>query len=461
MSEVIGPVRETDAFALRMERDPLLRSTITAVLVLDRVPVWERLVERVERATRLAPTFRARLEPSPLPGAAPRWVLDPDFDPRWHLRRVAAPSPHTLDTVLELARVVAMAAFDPARPLWELTLVEGLEGGQAALLLKVHHSLTDGVGGIALASHVVDTRRRPADLGPLPPLPEPGPDRGLAGALATGLDRWACAAAAAAAEAPTVVGRAVRDPLGAARATARAIGSLARFARPVVATRSPIMTERRLRWDLQRLDVPLEQLRAAGRVAGGTLNDAFLAAVTGGLRRYHEHHGSGVASLRITMPINVRQPEDPIAGNRITLVRFDVPVAEPDPVRRMREIGAQADAWRREPALGWSQAVAGALNLLPVPVTAGMLRHVDLLASNVPGFSKPVYVGGARVDAFYAFGPTVGSAANLTLMSYRQTCHLGITTDQGAVPDPAVFLDCVRAGFEEVLALAERATRPG
>src|SRR5690606_15449657 len=162
---------------------------------------------------------------------------------------------------------------------------------------------------------------------PLPPLPEPGPDRGLAGALATGLDRWARAAAAAAAEAPTVVGRAVRDPLGAARATARAIGSLARFARPVVATRSPIMTERRLRWDLQRLDVPLEQLRAAGRVAGGTLNDAFLAAVTGGLRRYHEHHGSGVASLRITTPINVRQPEDPIPGNRVTLVALAAPEA--------------------------------------------------------------------------------------------------------------------------------------
>src|SRR5690606_15449658 len=131
---------------------------------------------------------------------------------------------------------------------------------------------------------------------------------------------------------------------------------------------------------------------------------------------------------------------------------------------RTRSRGTGSRSWpspRRRPPVGWSQAVAGALNLLPVPVTAGMLRHVDLLASTVPGFSKPVYVGGARVDAFYAFGPTVGSAANLTLMSYRQTCHLGITTDQGAVPDPAVFLDCVRAGFEEVLALAERATRPG
>src|SRR5690606_41511380 len=87
--------------------------------------------------------------------------------------------PRTLETVLELARVSAMAAFDPARPLWELTLVEGLEGGQAALLLKVHHALTDGVGGLALAEHVVDRSRRPADLGPLPPLAQPDDDGGL------------------------------------------------------------------------------------------------------------------------------------------------------------------------------------------------------------------------------------------------------------------------------------------
>jgi len=461
MSDAIGPVRETDAFAFRMERDPLLRSTITAVFLLDRAPDWDRLVERVERATRVAPTFRARLEPSPVALAAPRWVLDPDFDPAWHLRRVAAPRPRTLETVLELARVSAMAAFDPARPLWELTLVEGLEGGQAALLLKVHHALTDGVGGLALAEHVVDRSRRPADLGPLPPLPEPDDDGGLVGAVADGVGRWARVATGAAAVAPRALGRALRDPVGAVRSSARTVGSLARFLRPVAVTRSPIMTERRLRWDLQRLDVPLDALRAAGKAADGTLNDAFLAAVTGGLRCYHERHGSAVCTLRVTMPINMRRPEDPVAGNRITLVRFDVPVAEPDPVRRMREIGEQAAAWRREPALGFSQAAAGLLNLLPVPVTAGMLKHVDLLASNVPGFSQRVYVAGARVDAMYAFGPTVGAAANLTLMSYVDTCHLAITTDQGAVPDPAVFLECLRAGFDEVLDLVGAATPPG
>ena len=74
-------------------------------------------------------------------------------------------------------------------------------------------------------------------------------------------------------------------------------------------------------------------------------------------------------------------------------------------------------------------------NLLPVAVTGGMLKHVDLLASNVPGFPSEIFVGGARMDAFYPFGPTLGSAANITLMSYAGTCHIGINTDVGAVPD--------------------------
>ena len=91
------------------------------------------------------------------------------------------------------------------------------------------------------------------------------------------------------------------------------------------------------------------------------------------------------------------------------------------------------------------------LNLLPVGVTGGMLRHVDLLASNVPGFDVPLYVGGALVEGFYPFGATLGSAANVTLMSYRGTCNIGIVTDVDAVADPEAFRDCLAEGFAEVV----------
>jgi diacylglycerol O-acyltransferase len=161
-----------------------------------------------------------------------------------------------------------------------------------------------------------------------------------------------------------------------------------------------------------------------------------------------------VSSLRMSMPISVRKPDDPSGGNRITLVRFAVPVAVTDPACRMRTIRkASADA-QHEPALEYSEAVAGVLNLLPPAVAGGMLKHVDFLASNVPGLRDRIYVGGARVDAFYAFGPTTGAALNATLMSYCGTCHVGVNTDVGAVPDPEVLLECISEGFDEVLALA-------
>ena len=158
-------LRQSDAFAWNMERDPLLRSTIVAVATFDQVPDWERLVDRLERATRLSPNFRRRLVPSPLKLAPPRFLFDPDFELGWHVRRLSAPAPHTLDTVLDFARTAGMAAFDPARPLWECTLIDGLVDGRAALVLKVHHSLTDGIGGIQIAQHIVDLQAEPADLG--------------------------------------------------------------------------------------------------------------------------------------------------------------------------------------------------------------------------------------------------------------------------------------------------------
>jgi diacylglycerol O-acyltransferase len=450
-------VRETDAFTFRMERDPLLRSTITAVAVFDRSPDWDLLVDRVERATRLAPSFRERLVSSPFGLAPPRWVLDPDFDLSWHLQRVDAPVPHTLETVLDMARVAGMTAFDPARPLWSFTLVEGLDAGRAALVMKVHHALTDGIGGIQLAAHVVDLERTPGDLGPMPPPPTAavhGLGDRVAEAIGFDVSRWGRIAGSMAAAAPAALVRSLRHPAQTASTLAATAGSLARFVRPVTSTRSPVMTERRLRWHFAILDVPVDQLKAAGKAAGGTVNDAFLAGITGGLRRYHEAHDSGVSGLRVTMPISVRSEDDPEGGNRVTLVRFEVPVALVDPVARMRAIGALSADLRRERALPFSEMVAGVLNLLPAAVTGGMLKHVDFLASNVPGFGGTVYLGGARMEAFYPFGPPIGSAANITLMSYRGTCHIGVNTDQGAVPDPDVFLGCLAAGFAEVGAVA-------
>jgi len=154
------------------------------------------------------------------------------------------------------------------------------------------------------------------------------------------------------------------------------------------------------------------------------------------------------------MPISIRTPQDPIGGNRITLIRFPVPVAETDPAIRVRAMGRLCRAARAERSLAHTNTIAGALNLLPRGVVGSMLKHVDFVASDVPGFPYPVHLGGAQVLGYVAFGPTIGASLNLTLLSYNGTCFIGATIDAVAVPDHTTLARCLRDGFEEVLCLA-------
>ena len=406
MVESLDPVvREVDAFAVHMEEDPLLRSTIVAVALFDTTPDWDVFVDRMERATRLAPSFRSLLVQPPLRLGPLRRVPDPDFDLSWHLRRMAAPAPHTLDEVLGFASTAGMTAFDVARPLWEFTLVEDLTDGRSALVMKVHHSLTDGLAGDQL-------RRLPRDL--------------------VGL---------------------VRNPIGVAGRGLKVVGSIGNFVRPVTSTMSPLMTDRRLAWRYETLDVPFAELRLAGKSADGTVNDAFMAVVAGGLARYHDRHDQPVEELRVTMPVSVRESDDAEGGNRITLARIVIPVGLADPKDRIRAIRSISRQWRSEPSISYTSAIAGALNLLPRSITGEMLKHVDFTASNVPGFTVPVYVGGARVTGFYPFGPPIGASANFTLMSYAGTCNIGVTADRSAITNPQELMACLVEGFDEVLGL--------
>jgi diacylglycerol O-acyltransferase len=453
-------MRNTDAFALGMEEDARLRSTVVTILMLDRSPDWDVLVDRLERVARLMPMFRQRVVPTAAP-APPRWVYDPDFDLRYHVRRVTAPEPGTFETVLEMARRAEMGEFDHSRPMWTATLVDGLVDDGAALVVMMHHSLADGIGGMQIASLVFDLQPEPADLGPLPAIPEGVPGRrfdGLRHALEydVSLTRRLLRTATVGGT-KLVVGGMLR-PRSTVRSVWSTSASVYRTVRPINETASPIMQDRRLIRELAVHDVPLSALKAAGKVAGGTLNDAFLAGVTAGLRRYHEQHGALVDELMVTMPISIRVPGDAEGGNRITLVRIPMPVGTTDPVERIHEIHARAHAARHEPSLELTQSIAGGLNLLPRWYIGAILRHVDFLASNVPGAPVPVWVGGAAVTMQYAFGPTIGAGVNVTLITYQDTCAFGINADSGAIPDLPLFRECLVAGFDEVLALGRGST---
>lgn len=446
----------SDAFAWQMEADAALRSTVVSIVMLDRSPDWDVLVERFERIRREVPMFGKRVVESVAP-VPPRWELDPDFDLDYHLRRVTAPAPGTFATVLEMARRAEMAEFDRARPLWEATLVDGLEDGAAALVCKMHHSLSDGIGAIQVAMILFDITPEPQAREPLPPESATAPHRRLDPFLHPARYDAALvgkAAHLAVRSAPMLLLRAARRPVASTRSAVDMAASVYRMIRPINHCGSPIMTERRLIRHLGTHEVSFRALKEAGHLAGGTLNDAFMAGIAGGLRRYHDHHDVTVTDLHVTMPLSIRGEDDPLGGNRLTLMRFDLPVGLEDPAERIARIHTAVAAVRAEPSLPYTQAIAGGLNLLPRWYLASVLRHVDFLASDVPGIPVPVYLGGARVTMQYPFGPTIGAGVNITLMTYVDTCAMGINVDIGAIPDYDVFHACLVAGFEEVLALA-------
>jgi WS/DGAT/MGAT family acyltransferase len=360
-----------------------------------------------------------------------------------------------------------MQAFDKDRPLWELYQVEQLEEGRSAVVLKLHHSLTDGVGLVRMTSSLVERSAeprppRPGTAGGPSVLDEPGPRgafeetlRALRYRAGANLENTLRAAGALRGGAA----RLLRNPLGAAGDAWRLTGSLGRLLRPVSEPLSPLMRGRSLAVRFDTLALSLEDLKRAAKAVDGTLNDAFVGAVTGGLRRYHERHGHPAAELRMTMPINLRQGDEGArAGNVFAPARFPVPVGVADPAARMRRIHELVSRQRTEPALAFLDGISALLGRLPRALSASlfgsMLKAIDFVTSNVPGPPFPVWASGARVEKMFGFGPLSGAAASVTLFSYDGQLHLAVNTDPAAVPDPELFVQCLGEGVAEVLSVA-------
>jgi hypothetical protein len=198
-------------------------------------------------------------------------------------------------------------------------------------------------------------------------------------------------------------------------------------------------------------------MKRAAKAGGGSINDVFVTAVTGAFRLFHEHYGHSVDELRMTMPINVRSGEKgQKAGNQFAPVRFPVPVAEPDPVERMRIIRERVLEQRGERALPALDGVMGTLNRLPVavstPFVGSMLKAVDFTTSNVRGPRFPVYMSGARMLNMFPFGPSQG-AANITAFSYDGQFQVGLNADPAAIADAPLLAECLQKGFGEVMSV--------
>ncbi len=454
---------DSDALMWHIEKDPLLRSTITAVSVLDCSPDRQRLLDKIDRGSRLIPRMRQRVVGNPLSIAPPRWEFDPNFDLRYHVRFVDCGGTGTMRTVLDIAEPIAMQGFDRARPLWEFVVVDGLEDGKAAVIQKVHHAITDGVGGMQMVMVMLDLEREPAeDDGPMPAAPEPNvlsPLERTVDAITHVGRRNLGIARRARGTLGHVASTALSDPFSVVRGVAGTAASMARMLEPASEPLSPVMTGRSLSVRFETLTFSLRDLKAAAKSQGGTLNDAFVAAVAGGLRRYHDAHGVPVERLRMNMPINVRNDENAnLAGNQFAPARFAVPVDLDEPAEAIGVIHDLVNAQRAEPALSLLEPMSGLLNRLPTTLTTAvfgsLLKGVDFTTSNVPGAPIPVFVAGAQVESMFPFGPLAGAALNVTLLSTVDEVNVGVNVDLAAVPDAEVLRECLSESFAEILKLS-------
>jgi WS/DGAT/MGAT family acyltransferase len=476
----------TEAIMWAVEKDPALRSDFCNLTILDRSPDPDRLRAKVREAIGLIPRLGQRVVARPAHLGPPQWRPDPTFDLDYHLRRVAVPPPGGDRQLCDLAAALSAPPLDRGRPLWEFTVIDGLAGGGAAMLQRLHHTITDGVGGLRLSLSLVDLERDP------PPGVDPpgGPAAGTgagddapdgretrdAPALAGDTDRpWSLALEGAAAALATLgrvpvqaagtIGGLVRHP-GELLEVPRTAWSLASsLRRQVLVTedaRSPLLTARSLGRRFDLLPVPLEPLRTAAHRLGGTVNDAFVAAVTSGLGTYHARLGAPVEALRMAMPVNLRHGEaDREAGNRFAPTRILVPLGPKDPAAHFAAVRARLAEVRDEPVLGITEVLAGLVAGLPtsllVEATRAQARTVDFAASNLRGSPVPLYLAGARIESSFPFGPRSGCALNVTVLSYCGTLDVGVHSDPAAVTDPDALVECLREAFDELTALGAEA----
>jgi WS/DGAT/MGAT family acyltransferase len=448
----------TDAALWDIERNPTLRTTIVGVLMLDRPVDPARLRDVIEVATRRIPRLRQRVVAHTAGVGTPHWELVADFDLDDHVRVVSAPAGVDDAAVAAVAASLASDPFRRDRPLWELVYLDP-PAGRSAAILKVHHSLTDGVGGIGLLDVMLDRDRGAPHADPdTVPLPVPGrrpaptdEERGERVRRVVDLP-WDAASAAT---------TAVFHPVRTASGSWEAVRSAGRLLAPSAAPLSPLLTGRGMERSASMAHVDLVRLHDAAARHGCTINHAFFAAAIGGIGAYHRAMGSDLRQLRVTMPVSFRRAKNVAAGNQWAPVRFVVPADIADPVDRMLAMRTLVVSSRREKALSFSHSLAGLVQVLPSVLSAGvvggMMHGVDVTLTNVPGLAEPHFLAGAAVERIHAFAPTAGAALNIALVSHLGTGCVGTLSDAAAVADPGLLAASIDEALDEVVAAAERA----
>lgn len=446
-----------DALMWRTERPPANSWTGVVVQLLSEPPDWDRLWKAHEWGAKVVPRFAERVVDPIVPTGPPMWSPDPHFDLAHHLRHVTLRAPGSIRDLLAVAQELAVTPLDRSRPPWMAVFVDGLADGRAAYVLQAHHVLMDGAAATQLFSRIFAPSEASLDV--TPPNHVARRQLGRVDVALHGLAEQFKTVPKLGAQVGSVASRVQADPAGAARTAAKYAASMLRVAKPPAAATSPLLAGGpRTKWRFGMLECELADLKAAGKAVDGTVNDTFVAAILGGLRKYHERHNMELGDVPISMPVSVRRPDDPMGGNRFTGAFFAAPSGVADPADRIRAMRERVSAVRSEPALDFINTLTPLMNLAPSAIVAATLTSLTsnavLTTSSWPGVPFPTYVAGAQFERMFVFGPLPGTSMCAALCTHVGTCCIGINVDGDVFADTDVLWECMQEGLDEVLALA-------
>jgi diacylglycerol O-acyltransferase / wax synthase len=400
-------------------------------------PPYPEVLEHVRSRLHRVPRYRQRLAVPPLGLGEPRWVDEPAFNLAYHVRHTGLPAPGDGAKLHALAARVFSQQLDRSKPLWELWIVEHLEGSGWALVSKAGLELVEGDGAVDLMATLFDTapETRPAAAPHWEPGPAPTPAQLAAAAVNEAL-----------------------SPRSALERARRALEAASEYARVAAAgaPESPLNVRTGPHRRLAVVDARLADFRAVKDAFGGTVNDVVLAVVAGALRRWLHERATRAEGLGVRAGVPVSTE-----GGRLVQVECPLPVDLPDPIERLRAITEHmAEATRARGAQG-AQVIAAAGDFAPPTILARAARlapagrTAGLLVTNVPGPQTSLYFLGRRLERTFPIPALVdGHALAVAIMSYDGSMDFGLLADYDAVPDLDAFATGVEASLAELLGLA-------
>lgn len=422
----------------------------------------DQLRHFIESRLHLVPRMRQRLMFVPFGQGRPIWVDDEHFDLAYHIRLTALPRPGDDEQLLELMGRVQSQALDRSRPLWELWFVDGLRDDRAAVIIKTHHALGDGIANVDLGMALLDLDDTVVEQPEIPewtPRPAPSPARLLADSLGEQLVR------------PVGLARTGMRALRAPAAAAGAVGNVGRTLWTMAAKPDPVSwnktVTRHRRWRPAR--VALDDVREIKQRAGVTLNDVVVAACTTGLRRFLLDRGEDVVgrTLKAMVPVSTRAADErgDTLGNRVSMFVVDLPVGEPDPRRQLADVHAQTERLKNSGLVDGADAVirlADGVTPVAAPLTRFVSRNIpmNLVITNIPGPPVPLWLHGARLLEVFPYVEVVDNEGlTIAVLSYSGQLLFGITSDRDVIRDLDRLAVQIEDAFAELADLVSDTSR--